>query len=519
MKATSGWIARNRDVTVAILATMAVFAVRMWMGLHTMFCGDPDSCAYLALGQSLSHHHGMALNFLYQYQFVNLNLPTTGLEYWRPGVSFLLLLAQPFGGVTLGSSIIVVTLAGIVLALAAWKIAMGISEDRRIACASYLLCLLLPVCWLCSLAPDSTLFYGAFAAWFLALFTVRFQGYVADAVALLCLAGVDLIRNDSILLVVPLLVVLWLRQRSGQKQGASARYAAVIVVAYLATRLPLQLVNYVVAGKVVHAQTAQVFYLNNLSELLQYNRPSTLHTMLAAGMGALVKLRVATLSLIVYRLAFVEIGFGLVFLIALSLRGREETGPSLSELAGGLSFGMTVVGVYGLVIPAVGISSSLRSFVAVLPLIAVLIVWSVYRATSAEIAGKLMVAVFLFYAIQGVMDDRRTLASRNQRGDEDRRVAAYLAQQGVMPGQGSLIMTADAAQFSETTGYAAIPLPSNGVPAAQQAVHDLRPTEILLDAGDGPGSTETQMREAVRPVRVAAIPNSRTVVLTMAARR
>jgi hypothetical protein len=515
LKATSGRIAQSRDVAVAIIATLAVLALRLWMGRQVTFCGDPDSCAYLALGQSLSHHHGLALNFLYQYQFVNLHLPTTGLEYWRPGVSFLLLLAQPFGGVTLGSSVVITTLAGIVLALAAWKIAMDFSGDRRIACASYLLCLLLPDLWNSSLTPDSTLFYGAFAAWFLALFTVRFQGYVADAVALLCVVAVDLIRNDSILLVVPLLVVLWLRRRSGQKQGASVLYAAVIVVGYLATRLPLQLVNYVVAGKVVHAQTSQVLYLTNLSELLQYNQPSTLHTMLAAGIVALVKLRITTIPFIVYRLAFVEIGFGLVFLFALSLRRREGVQPSFPELAGGVSFGLTVVGVYGLVIPAVGISSSLRSFVAVLPLICVLIVWSVYQANSAEIARRLMIAVLVFYAIEGLMDDRRTVTNRNLQGDQDRLVAAYLAQHGVMPGQGSLIMTADPAQFSATTDYSAIPLPSNGVPATQQAVHDLGPTEIVLEEG----SAEMQMRDALHPASVAIIPNTQMVVLTMAARR
>jgi hypothetical protein len=461
----------------------------------------------------------LALNFLYQYQFVNLHLPTTGLEYWRPGVSFLLLLAQPFGGVTLGSSVVVTTLAGIVLALAAVKIALDFSEDRRLACASYLLCLMLPELWNSSLTPDSTLFYGAFAAWFLALFTVRFQGYVADAVALVCVVAVDLIRNDSILLLVPLLVVLWLRHRSGQKEGASVFYAAVIVAGYLATRLPLQLVNYIVAGKMVHAQTLHVLYLTSLSDLLHYNQPSTLHTMLAVGMVALVKLRVATFSLIVYRLAFVEIGFAVVFLFALSLPRREKERPSYPELAGGMSFGLTVVAVYGLVIPAVGISSSLRSFVAALPLISVLIVLSVYRATSAEIARRLMIGVLLFYAIEGAMDDRRNVTNRNRQGEQDRLVASYLAEHGVMPGRGSLIMTADAAQFSETTGYSAIPLPSNGVPATQQAVHDLEPTEILLDEGDGPISGEMQMRYALNPVSVAIIPNTRTVVLTMAARR
>ena len=519
LKATTGWIVRNYAVTVAVMATFVVVVLRLWMGRHVTFCGGPDSCAYLALGESLSHHHGFALNFLYQYQFVDLHLPTHGLEYWRPGVSFLLLLAQPFGGVTLGSSVVVATLAGVVLALAAWKIAMDFSGDRRLACASYLLCLLLPEFWGSSLTPDSALFYGAFAAWFLALFTVRFQSYGADVLALLCAVAVDLIRNDSILLVVPLVVVLWLRRRSGQTKGASVLYVTTILVGYLATRLPLQLVNYKVAGKVVHTQTLQVLYVTSLSDLLHYHEPSTLHTMFAVGIVQLAKLRLTTIPFIVYRLMFVEIGFAVVFLFALSWQRRDQERSSFPEMAGGISFAITVVGVYGLVIPAVGISSALRSFIAVTPLISVLIVLSVYRAVSAEVARRLMTAVLLFYAIQGLMDDRRNVANDNRTGDQDRRVAAYLAQHGVMPGDSSLIMTRDAAQFSTTTGYAAIPLPSNGVPATLRAVQDIRPTQVLLDQGEEPDVVEMQMRAALKPVDVATIPGTGVVVLTMPAKQ
>jgi hypothetical protein len=88
-----------------------------------------------------------------------------------------------------------------------------------------------------------------------------------------------------------------------------------------------------------------------------------------------------------------------------------------------------------------------------------------------------------------------------------------------MPGRSSLIMTADAAEFSETTGYSAIPLPSNGVSATQQAVHDLEPTEILVDEGDGPTSAATQMSDALNPASAAIVPNTGMVVLAMAARR
>jgi hypothetical protein len=513
LKTIPGWIARNCEAAVAIAATLVVLMLRLWMGRHVTFCGVPDSCAYLALGQSLSRHHGFALNFLYQYQFVSLHLPTHGLQYWRPGVSFLLLLAQPFGGVTLVSSMVVATLAGVALALAAWKIVMDFSGDRRMACASYLVCLVLPQLWDGSLTADSTLFYGAFAAWFLALFTVRFQGYVADVLALLCVAAVDLIRNDSILLLIPLVVVLWMRWRSGQKKGTSVFYAVVIIVGYVAARAPMYVVNYDVLGKMSQTQSLHVLYLTDLYDLGRYNQPSTLHTMLAEGIVKLVKLRIVTVPFIVYRMVFVEIGFGIVFLFALTLRRRDNEPAAFPELAGGLSFALTVFCVYGLVIPAVGIASSLRSFAGIVPLICVLIVLSIYRASPAGIARRLIVAIVLFYTIEGIMADRRAVTTGNQIGDRDRLVAAYLAEHGAIAGHSSLVMTGDPAQFSETTGYPAIPLPSNGLLATQQAVHDFAPAYVLLNEEDGPNAMQTLA--ALKPGNAAIVPGARIVVLTM----
>jgi hypothetical protein len=519
VKSTSSWIARNRELTLAIAATFIVHLIRLWMGRQVTFCGDPDPCSYLALGESLSHHHGFVVDFLYQYQFVSLHLPSHSIEYWRPGVSFLLLLAQPFGGVTLGSSVVITTLAGIGLALAAWKIAMHFSGDRSMACASYLLCLVLPQLWSGSLTPDSTLFYGAFVAWFLALFTVRFQGYGVDVLALLCVAAVNLIRNDSILLFVPLLVVLWMRHRSGQEKGASSIYAAAIIAGYFAARLPMYLVNRIVGGSMSQGQTLHVLYLTNLSDLLNYHQPSTLHTMLALGIVKLVKLRISTVPLIVYRLAFVEIGFAIIFLCALAWRRKDHEHSPFPELAGGMGFALTVVAVYGLIIPAIGISSALRSFIGAMPLICVLIVLSIYRASSAATARRLITGVVLFYVVEGVMADRRGIAVGNEIGDRDRRVGAYLAEHGVIAGGNSLIMTDDAGQFSETTGYPAIPLPSNGLLATQEAAYDLAPTHVLLREGGASQSPDTQMLVALRPVNVAIIPDTGIVILTMPPQR
>jgi hypothetical protein len=510
------WISTHLPQTVAVVLTLLVTAIRVWFGRHITFCGTPDSCAYLSLGESLSHHHGFTQRFLYQYQFVSTHLPSHGIEYWRPGISLLLLLAQPFGGVTLHSSIVVTNLAAIALSLAAWKIAVDATANRRIACAAYLLCLVLPSVWSSSITPDSAIYYGAFAAWFLALFTVRFRSYTADAVALLCLAGVNLIRNDAILLFVPLVVVLWLRRRSAQPRGSSTPYSALMVACFFAAMLPMTLLQHAVLGKLSAGPTSHVLYLTGLSDLGRYGGPPlTLHTLLASGIGKLIKLRITTLPGIAYHFLFLQIGFSILFLATWG-RWRRNTHPStpLPEAIGGLTFATVLLAMYGLILPAIGSFSALKSLTGLLPLLAVVIVVCVYNASESPATATTLAAMtILLYIAFGISQDRRDQTELNKTGAEDRLIATWLAAHGADTLH-SLIMTKDAAQFSETTGYDAIPVPSNGLLATQAAASDLDANYILLDQSDLT-PTPDAVQSTLHATHMDQIPATTTYVLTM----
>ncbi len=518
---------RDRTLALALAGTAAVVLVRLWFGLHMTFCGTPDSCSYLALAESLGNHHGFTENFLYDFQMDDLHVPTHGIEYWLPGTSFFLLLAKPFGGVTLHSSIVIATGMGVVLSLAAWKIAIDATGNRRIACASYLLCLVLPPMWIGSITPDSALFYAAAVAWFLALFRVRFRSYGEDALAWVCLAVANTIRNDAVLLIVPVLVVLWLRRRSGAPgattgatKGASPAYAALVVAGFFAAMAPMHMIDYAVLGHAFPSGTSKVLFLTDLGDMSRYSEPATLGRMLSMGMAKLIKIRVAALPLILYRIVFLMLGFGAIFLAALGWRrdrGRRDGGEAVAmpEIAGGAAFGATVVLVYSLILPAIGSFSALRSFGALLPLLAVLIVTGMRRsAGSGEMAASVAAATMLFYLVAGTMEDRRTVAEMNEIGSKDRRVAAFLTAHQAEPGGASLVMTRDSAQFSQTTSYWTMPFPENGLAAVRKAAEALRATHVLIDT-DEVKSTPDEVRAALDPVEMAPVPETHIVVVTL----
>ena len=214
------------DTWAAVALTVAVVGVRLFLLHRLTFCGTPDSCFYLGLAQGMERTGHLQVRFLYDLLLPHLQLPSSGIEYWRPGTSFFLLPAHWLGGVTLQRGSTMATFAGVLWAAAAWRVAQRTPGMQRLALPSYGLTLLLPPAFIGSLTPDSTLFYAAAVAWFLALFSVKRQGFVQDALALGCVAVAYLIRNDAVLLLAPLLAVLWRRKSANRRKDATVHGVA-----------------------------------------------------------------------------------------------------------------------------------------------------------------------------------------------------------------------------------------------------------------------------------------------------
>ena len=519
----------GRERQAAAASTLIVLALRVWFARKVTFCGTPDSCYALGLAQNLAKYHAFRVPFLFDLQLKHLQVPNTGLEYWRPGVSLVLLLLKPFGGVTLLGALLMTMAAGIVWALAAWFVAMRTTRSRKIALASYILCLLLPAAWSGSLTPDPTLFYAAAIAWFLALFTVERQGIVQDVLALLCVGAAYMIRNDAgLLLLVPLVVVLGLRvratnafERGGEhaRAGSSAAYAVAMLVGFGIALAPMHLLYRVVLGTVYPVGAGQALYLNDLSDFSNYGVPVSLHTMLSHGLAHLVTMRISATALIVYRVLALVLGYpGVVFLPSLAVRRDRQVndGMRLPELAGPAAFGAAVLVVYCLVLPAVGVFSALRSSTALLPVASVIVIVAILQvARTPRLAAVLTGTVIAIYLVSGAMDDRRSIETMDQIGDADRAQASALADMGAAPdgapGRPTVVMTPDPVQFSVTTGYPAIPMPGNGLDAITNEALDLHASHAILDSEHLPGSL-TEVTARLHPVQIKTVPGQ-TILL------
>ena len=529
--------------------TVAVLAVRLWFAARVSFCGTPDSCFYLGLAQSLGESHRFRVPFVFDLLLPHLSLPATGLEYWRPGTSLLLWAAHPWSAPTLGSGVALASMAGVVWALAARSMAWRAWASHGLAAAAYALALVLPVAWEGSLTPDSTLFYGAAVAWFLALFTVRRQSLATDIAALCCVGAAYLIRNDALLLLAPFATVLGLRYRAGvadrhggrRAQGAAAAYLAAMGLGFMAALAPMHVLYARVLGTAFPAGANQALFLFDLSDFVQYRAPANLHSLLAHGARALIAVRALTLALIAHRVLASVLGFpALLFLLVLLVRNDAgnvgdgtRRGPAwkwlcLPEMAGPVVFAGTLLGVYTLVLPAVGVFSALRSAAGLMPWAAVLTVAGIVRAArTRQVAMLLVGGLLIVYTVTGIGDDRREMDAMNALGAKDRELAAELAGLGAgaaglgdQPatsgggGRQVVVMTADPVQFAVTTGLPSIALPGNGLDAMLREASDLHATHVILNSEHLPANADELCR-ALHATRRVIFPAQHAMVLVL----
>ncbi|MGH6969623.1 MAG: hypothetical protein ACREEN_11025 [Stellaceae bacterium] len=122
------------------LGTLIILGVLLVLASHVGFCGWRDACFYETLAQQFAQHRGFVLPFVWNYQVGNISLPNPALEYWRPGMSFILALPAVFGwGVTLFSAAVLDTAVTLLLSLSAAWLAWRMTADRLATLLAYFL--------------------------------------------------------------------------------------------------------------------------------------------------------------------------------------------------------------------------------------------------------------------------------------------------------------------------------------------------------------------------------------------
>jgi hypothetical protein len=149
--------------------------------------------------------------------------------------------------------------------------------------------------------------------------------------------------------------------------------------------------------------------------------------------------------------------------------------------------------------------------------VSVVVVVAILRIARTDRLGWILTCtVIVIYLVSGLMDDRRAIDPMNAMGDRDRAEGKALAAMGAQPGAGIIVMTPDPVQFSVTTGYAAIPMPGNGLDAITKEALDLHASYAILDGDHLPGSPAEVMQK-LQPAQTKTIPGQSVLLFELPA--
>lgn len=502
---------------VGVLGTLIVLGVRFALASRIDFCGWRDACFYETLARQLAQHHGFVLPFVWNYQVGDISLPNPALEYWRPGMSFILALPALFGArVTLLSAAALDTLATLLLSLSAAWLAWRTLRDPLATLLAYLLCLSLAPLWSMPLTPDSALFYAVAVAWFLALFPLE-RGRLAAELCGVAMVGIAyIIRNDAILLGAPLVaILLWrlIAARGTERFRDEGRRAAILCAAFVIALVPTYVVLYAAAGHLFNAATDRVMFFSNMDDFRRYGSAIDFAAWVSAGGAALAHLRLAALAVTLRGVLLMCGQFATLLMLLgvwfVATRRRRAYG---GRFVGPAVFFIALVGVYVLVLPVIADHAVPRSAAALLPTFAVLAVIAAREVmTSPRITAAIVGAAALLSAIHGLgvahglLDEFHDLRARYLL---EARLIDSAARKGPV-----VAMVADPAPFTATTGIPAVPLPSNGVAAARQAIARYGVTAIVADEWHGGRA----LAAALRAAKVDPIPGTTDIVIGLPA--
>lgn len=515
--ATPGMRSRLFYLGVGTLGTLIILGVRFALASRVEFCGWRDACFYETLAQQLAQHHGFVVPFVWNYQVGDIGLPNPALEYWRPGMSFILALPALFGAsITLLSAAAMDTVATLLLSLSAAWLAWRTLGDPLATLLAYLLCLSLAPLWAMPLTPDSALFYAVAVAWFLALVPLE-RDHLAVELCGVAMVGVAyLIRNDAILLGAPLAAILLRRliaARGSEQLHDEVRRAAVLCAAFVLALVPTYVVLYAAGGHPFNSAINRVIFFSNMDDFRHYGGAVDFAAWRSAGLAALAKLRfvafVATLRGVLLLCSQFPTLLMLLGVWFVATRRRRTYGAAF---VGPAVFFVALVGIYVVVLPVIADHAVPRSAAALLPAFAVLAVIAVREMTASRrlaavvVGGAAMLSTVHGLGVaHGLLDEFHGLHARYLN-------EARLIESGA--GNGPIVaMVEDPAPFTATTGIPAVPLPSNGVAAAQQAIARYGVTAVVADEWHGGRALAATMHAT----KIDAVPGTTDIIIELPA--
>jgi hypothetical protein len=497
----------RREAWLSALLVFAVaLAVRAWAGSLIVFPRPEDAAYYVGVAHNLVDGRGLVSDAIWSYQTPPLTFPRPAFEVWLPLPSFLMAIPMLVLGPTLAAAQVATILIGSLVAVLGWRLAADVAiqqgfplgRTRALALGTGLTAAVYLPLVLASVEPDST---ALFAALVLGSFVLMVRIVRAPSTASLIGLGVliglaGLTRNEAIWLalawvVVALGVALRAVPGSGRRRLTWARLVGIPALVAIAIFVPWAIRDWLTFGSPFPGQALANAMSLRGSDIFAWSDPPTLERYLAAGLPALLDLRVTGfVHNLVDVLLLLGIPVSAIGLVALPWTARAPTIRPLLLFAV-LTFVETtlvfpVATTWGTFLHAAGAIEVLLIISAVLALDRLIQIvrrargWTkpvAWLGPALTISGALVLTVALLPA-EGA-------SARETQARYAALPAALAAAGAPLEAERGPVITDFPIWFSESTGHMAIALPDEDPASVVDLATHFHSTLLVVQAGGG----------------------------------
>ncbi len=303
-----------------------------------------DATYYTVGGQRLVQGYGFNDPYVWNYLDQPTGLPHPSNVYWMPLPSVFVGISESIFGISYRAAQFPFVLLSAILPLIAFSVAGRISRSRRAAWIAAALTIFsgfyLPYWGV----PESFAPFAVFGS--LALYLSADRSARRLFLAGLCAGLAHLSRADGILLLIPMIILQFKRQKDESgRMKFSLHPLAFILFGYLLIMLPWFIRNITAIGAPLSAAGTQAAYVCNYDELFSFNVRLDLNHLINCGAGQVLFGRLTGLGANLIHLVAED---GLIFLAPLMAIGvwklrRERVYQAAIIYLGLLYFVMSVI--------------------------------------------------------------------------------------------------------------------------------------------------------------------------------
>ena len=491
---------------------IAGLLLRAYIVSITQTPGTSDPAFYYTVARNISEGRGLVIDYVAFYFNGLIPIPHYSNDYWLPLASILLSLPMFIFGKTVTSALVASVVAGFVPPLVGYFAALTFYKSKTFAIFAGILTYFSPIQITTSVVTDSIIFFGALgsAALFFSYRGCRNSRYFL--IAAICSGLANMIRQDGILLLVTLLLMVLITQKTIREK---ALLAAEIIGIHFLVLSPLLIRGFVETHSIFSSGLSKTLFLTNYEDMYSYGKSFNWQTYRAAlGIKKIIDIKFKTAAFNITQFVnFLDPLLAILGLIGLADLIRLNKWSEIGFLSPALMFVGLGYLSYSFLWSIHGPGSFYKSLAVLMPFIAIMVVSLLSRyIASTKVLAVTVIILTAYLGYQGFRQSYQFSTAYNQiyqYYDQAQTLVVQDATQRNIQPQDIVIMSREPWDVNAATRLKSIMIPNNDINTIVFVAQHYNAHYILLP-GQRPQLDKIYNNTTPDPhfIYIASVPNS-----------